>query len=92
MVETQRIAVSNAHYRCRPFSLFVENQKKPGYSTVDIRGGAPHFYPDDTTAAGFWEAKGLPEEAGLTAGDYYADPMAYDRRNTANLKQYLYET
>lgn len=26
----------------------------------------------------------------LTVRDYYKDPMSYDRRNVANLRQYLY--
>lgn len=65
MLDQSRIAVSNYHYRYHPFALFVENQKKLGFSAVEIWGGAPHFYLDDETAEGFREARQLLDGAGL---------------------------
>lgn len=65
MLDQSRIAVSNYHYRYHPFALFVENQKKLGFSAVEIWGGAPHFYLDDETADGFREARRLLDAAGL---------------------------
>ncbi len=65
MLNQGQIAVSNYHYRYHPFALFVENQKKLGFSAVEIWGGAPHFCLDDETAEGFREARQLLDEAGL---------------------------
>lgn len=70
MICREQIAADNYHYRYHPFSLFVENQKKAGISSVEIWGGSPHFYMDDTVAEGFTEAREQLDRAGLSVAAF----------------------
>jgi protein FrlC len=40
--EWDRLACSGAHYRYYPFDYFLENQRRQGFTTMDLWAGPPH--------------------------------------------------
>lgn len=76
MLKWKQIAWSNYHYRYHPFPLFVENAKKLGLETVEIWGGSPHFYLDDTAAEGFREERSMLDQAGLHVAAFVPESVS----------------
>lgn len=76
-MKIEQIAADNYHYRYHPFDLFVENQKRLGIKAVEIWGGSPHFYLDDTCAVGFAEARAMLDAAGIRVAAFTPESISY---------------